>query len=130
RGFRAFVTQLPEEVAAAIDFSLARLEVDTEGVEDFLHRQLMSIRGWAGAIQYRVRENSMRGREDDSLLHLLAIRLAYEAALADQAIASRIPKIWREISPSTAESRRDLLAHILWQEAFEHAWQTKLLETL
>lgn len=130
RGFRNFVAQLPEEATAAIDFSLVRLGINNEEAEDFFHRQLMSIRGWAGAIQYRVRENGMRGREDDSLLHLLAIRLAYDAALAERADADAVRQAWQNAGATTQETLRDVLAHCLWQEAFENAWQGQFFKKL
>jgi len=130
RGFRSFVAKLPHQAADAIDFSLSRLGVNKDEVEDFLHRQLMSIRGWAGAIQYRVREDGMSGQENDSLVHLLAIRLAYDTALSGSADAAEVRKAWQNIPPSTPETRRALLAHCLWHEAFEHAWQGQLFKKL
>lgn len=130
RGFRAFVAELPKDAATAIDWSLDQLGFENENVEDFFHRQLMSIRGWAGAVQYRVRENAMRGQEDESLLHLLAIRLAYDVALSKSVAAAGLSPAWREFRPSSESECRDLLTHALWHSAFEHAGQRELLGKL
>lgn len=126
RGFRQFVEELPGDASTAVQWALEQLGFEGGNAEDFLHRQLMSIRGWAGAVQYRVRENVMRGREDDSLLHLLAIRLAYDVALSRGVDAVPTGQVWRHSRKSSEDDHRDLLAHALWHAAFEHAWQREL----
>ena len=98
--FRKFVRSLPDSAEEALDHLLSllsepRLErsgssTDARGLSeprlersgsstdarqqsvDFLHRELMSISGWASYTAYKDR---------NSLPHLLAIRLAYDAAL-------------------------------------------------
>ncbi len=130
RGFRRFVAEIPEDAAMAIDWSLDQLGFQVENVEDFLHRQLMDIRGWAGTVQHRVRENAMRGREDESLLHLLAIRLAYDVALAKRGEAHDLSPVWQKVQQSSERDCRSLLAHALWHLAFENAWQRELFGKL
>ena len=130
RGFRQFVSDLPEEAEAAIARSLEQLGVAAEDAEDFLHRQLLTIRGWAGYVQYRVRENGMHGRDDDSLLHLLAIRVAYDAALFAAFDLAELRGFGTSRRTDAGASRRELLTHYLWHSAFEHAWQRELLGKL
>lgn len=80
-GFRAAICLLPDDALAAIESIVDRLGVPPEEQEVFFHRQLMTVRGWAGYVQYLVREKSLRGEADDSLAQILAIRLAYDFAL-------------------------------------------------
>jgi uncharacterized protein YbcC (UPF0753/DUF2309 family) len=129
RNFRQFVKSLPDDGEAAIIHVMRKLGIASEGGADFFHRQLMSIRGWAGHVQYLVRENGMRGRSDDALLQLLAIRLAYDAALLAQFDGPALRDLW----PSNFESNSDcpgVLPAFLWQLAHEHSWQRQLLGKL
>ncbi len=130
RGFRQFVNDLPADAATAVTRSLDQLGVTEQDAEDFLHRQLLTIRGWAGYVQYRVRENGMHGRSDDSLLHLLAIRLAYDAALFAAFDLAELRAFRTSRRTDSRAFSRDLLAHYLWQSTFEHAWQRELVGKL
>ena len=77
RGFRSLVRALPESEDAAIQHLLFLLGVNGGQVEDFLHRQLMSIFGWSAWSAYM--ERQLPG--DMLTRQVLAIRLAYDAAL-------------------------------------------------
>lgn len=129
-GFRAFVRGLPDEPFALIRQAWRRL--DPKGVEpaDFLHRQLACISGWAGHVQYRVREDEMRGHPNSLLAELLAIRLAYDAALhhafhADPQVAAA----WRQPYPgSGCADLDDALAR--WQAAYETGYQRQIAAQL
>lgn len=76
RGFRALVRGLPDDEEAAIAELLFLLGAADE-VEDFLHRELMSIFGWSAWCAYRERQAG----GEKVIRQLLAIRLAYDAAL-------------------------------------------------
>ncbi len=76
-GFRALVRALPECESAAIQHLLFLLGVSGGEVEDFLHRQLMSIFGWSAWAAYQERQ----APEGKLTRQVLAIRLAYDAAL-------------------------------------------------
>ena len=69
----------------------------------------MSLPGWSGHVQYRVREKSMAGQADDSLAQLLAIRLAYDLALFEQAAhdESRMNAWQRQIEGFAAAQEPD-----------------------
>ncbi len=118
-GFRSWVKALPAEAGEALADLLPAFRLP-ESAGDFLHKQLLTVRGWAGYVQYRVRENGMRGRDDDSLLQLLAIRVALDAAL----LAKFDQPAFRELNPAPT------LALFVWQLADEHAWQRQLLAKL
>ena len=77
RGFRMLVRALPECEEAAIAQLLFLLDVPVADAGDFLHRQLMSIFGWSAWSVYRERQTA----GENLTRQLLAIRLAYEAAL-------------------------------------------------
>jgi uncharacterized protein YbcC (UPF0753/DUF2309 family) len=129
-GFRAFVAGLPDEPLAVIQRALRKL--DPKGVEpaDFLHRQLACISGWAGHVQYLVREDELRGQKNPMLLELLAIRLAYDAALHyafhhDPQVAAA----WKQPCASTGRGELDE-ALARWQAAYETGYQRQLAAKL
>jgi uncharacterized protein YbcC (UPF0753/DUF2309 family) len=129
RGFRRFVDALPDDSLECIRSCLGRLS-PTADLADFLHRQLVTVSGWAGYLQYRVREEVLRGRSNDALQDLLAIRLAFDAAL--QASFSDQPGIvegWWEAkaSPSNPELVEAL---VRWQSAYETGHQRHLARLL
>jgi uncharacterized protein YbcC (UPF0753/DUF2309 family) len=125
RGFRRFVAALPGDSLACIRTCLATLSPQGDPA-DFLHRSLSTVSGWAGHLQYRVREDAMRGRRNDLLRDLLAVRLAFDAAL--KAAFGTEPGIaleWAATVPTSCPT--DLLgALIRWQRAYEHGYQRTL----
>jgi len=128
--FTSIVESMPEEPDEVIEHALRRLECPVTSLEEFLHRQLVSIAGWSSYVQYRVREHRMHGQEDDSLVDLLAVRLVYDLALlaqfeSDENVMSR----WRgyQIDLQQYEPQTDLLPRYLAQLALEHNYQQGLL---
>lgn len=130
KNFRKHVQSQPNTAAASIEQSLKALGIPDNEATDFLHRQLMSIRGWAGHVQYLVRENGMAGKEDDSLLHFLAIRLAYDTALLAQFDTPALREFWCPTNASTATPSQAVLIRFLWQLAHENSWQRQLFGEL
>lgn len=129
-GFRSFAASLPNDAISAIRRCLDILQPPAGGLTDFLHGQLATIGGWAGYVQYFVREDALRGRANTALGELLAIRLAYDAAL-QQAFAC--DGAWRMDWPSTPLPRTDdrrLAALARWQFAYEAGYQRKLARAL
>lgn len=130
KGFRSFVVRLADDPREAIEQCM--MQLDPWGVEktDFLHRQLSNISGWAGHVRYLVREDEMRGRGNRALLDLLAIRLAYDAALhAAHRGDSRISAAWRS-QRVKAECTEFDEALSRWQRAYEAGYQRKLASAL
>lgn len=88
-GFRHFVAQLPSQPEAAIAEMLARLEVPPRMWTTFLMCQAFSIPGWSGWAKYQTdwkhtADASSAQAAGDDLEALLAIRLAYDVALASE----------------------------------------------
>lgn len=129
-GFRSLVSTLPEDATAAIAHCLERLDPPSASLADFLHRQLASVAGWAGYVQYRVREDALRGRKNPLLMELLAVRLAYDVALYDAfADDSGFRADWRHQQPASIDRRHfDLLSR--WQWAYEAGYQRRLARDL
>lgn len=129
-GFRSFVGNLPDGPVAAIAACLEVLERQGPDLPDFLHRQLVSIAGWAGYVQYRVREDTLRGQKNGMLADLLAIRLAYDAALF-RAFAADVEFVtgWRRATSPASDSRQ-LAALARWQFAYEAGYQLRLARAL
>lgn len=130
KGFRAFVRGLPDDANEVIAQCMGQMAPRGVKAEDFLHRQLSNIAGWAGYVRYLVREAEMRGRPDASLKELLAIRLAYDAALhAAHQGDSQIVASWRSLRVKAECTELDeVLAR--WQSAYEAGYQRKLANAL
>ncbi len=123
-GFRAFVEALPSDATGCIRYCLAILRPTGEGLAAYLHRQLSTISGWAGHVQYRVREDAMRGRVNGGLRELLAIRLAYDAALKRMdPLGGGQAQTGLEVASDPGEWVEALTR---WQTAYELGYQRRL----
>lgn len=128
KGFRAFVKALPSNATDALAVLMNQLGIDPNSAEDYLHRTLMSISGWAGYVQFKVRENDMAGIADDSLLQLLVVRVAYDAALLAAFDSAELREFWAGASAETEEpASKDLTMHYVWQLAAECGYQRQLI---
>lgn len=129
-GFRAFVADLPADADACIITCLRLLAPFQVDLTDFLHRQLATISGWAGYAQYLVREDALRGRPNTTLRELLALRLAYDAALFHAFARDGILRAdWRhQLAP--VHSPGLLAALVRWQLAYETGYQRTLARQL
>jgi uncharacterized protein YbcC (UPF0753/DUF2309 family) len=129
-GFRTYVARLPMSARECIATCMPAVKPAAIDATDFLHRQLATISGWAGYAQYLVREDSMRGKTNPLLSNLLAIRLAYDAALLS-AFGSRHTSgtHWLDVkSPPANLATTELL--LRWQLAYEHGYQRQLAHDL
>lgn len=95
-GFRRLVASLPTDPMGLIALALAELGIPGDSVQDFAHRQWLSVTGWSSHAQYLDREEGMNGRSGSSLVELLAVRLAYDLALHRQFSQVRpVGEFWR-----------------------------------
>lgn len=129
KGFGSFVKALPDDPAAVISSCYNQLAPTVEAA-DFLHRQLASVSGWAGHVQYLVREDTLRGKTNFALLELLAIRLVYDAAL--HAAFGSFPHVKAAWVQQRFRASSDGLDHALarWQSAYEAGYQKQLANQL
>lgn len=125
-GFRAFVRSLPMTASETISHCMTLLEQPAVDPVDFLHRQLMTMSGWAGYLRYRDREQELRGELGGELLQLLAIRLAYDAALHHAFVKDGSQRSdWRRLESATPDPGFiDGLCR--WQQAYERGYQREL----
>jgi len=126
KGFRRFVRALPGDAEEATECCLDLLPIPGNvDLTDFLHRQLMTIPGWAGYAQYLAREDLFQNKDNPVLRELLAIRLAYDAAIFsafDRAIALKeAAEAWVSHWDESA-----IAALSKWQLAYECGYQEKL----
>ncbi len=128
-GFRGAVGRLPGEAGALLVAASRRLGLAPAGIDAYFHRLLMSIGGWAAHARWRVWQAALAGRHDGSLLELLAVRLAWDAALFElYAERPGFAGAWAEArreADRPAQAGRFLVDGLL-QEAYERAWQREL----
>jgi uncharacterized protein len=125
---------LPEDAEATIAAALDALRIAPAGSSSYLTALLLSVNGWAAWCAYQRWQARLSGRQDDHLLQLLAIRLAWECLLAHDAPADTLPSGWAA-SWARADTRITALmaeqqADWLLQLAMEIAYQQPLCESL
>lgn len=135
RHFREFVKSLPESPVQVIARAFSTLAIPEPLHTDFLHRELMTVSGWSGYVQYRVRQKAMERETDESLVQLLAIRLAYDLALFQQATTTETVRegwknYWILQSANNASPTIGWIARYLAQQALECSYRRQLVESL
>lgn len=134
-GFRRFVSQLPHAPESALAVLLERLGVPPKLWETFLLCQAFLIPGWSAWARYQEQQAERKGQESVDFAGLLAIRLAYDAAVSDKE-SFRID--WSPLAGSDAraftaplsQSHGDALHRYVLLRASEIAFQRRLVETL
>lgn len=134
--FRRLVAALPESVEEVMYVALTRLAIPHNGVDAYLHRLLLANSGWAGYARYRLWQAELQGQKDETLDHLLAIRLTWELVLW-QAFGERgLTQRWENAKYAFVEGadqtelQHCLTVDLLLQTALEKAYQRALLTTL
>jgi uncharacterized protein YbcC (UPF0753/DUF2309 family) len=138
KGFRAAVARMPDEPVEAIGAVVEALGLPERAIEDYLHRALFDIGGWAAYARYLVWDNQLYGREDDTLVQLLAIRVVWGYALFLERTDAAFKDAWRQAMQAAAALPHDdrlgddpdLCVDLIMQDAFEAAWQRRLLARL
>jgi len=134
KDLRPFVSTLPVEPLETIWKAIQTLGIPETGVEDFLHRQLMSVAGWSSHIQYRVREKQMQGDDSCLLIEFLAVKLAYELLLF-KGMNADLRNQWKSGLSTQFDSHEtipgsDILTRLLAQLALENSYQHQLMQGL
>ena len=138
RGFRAAVATLPDDPIEAIAAVVQALGIPTRAVEDYLFRALFDIGGWAAYAGYRAWDNALYGRQDDILVQLLAVRVVWGYALFLERDDAAFRNAWRMAMAAAAAfpaddrlgDDPDLIVDLVLQQAYEGAYQRKLLAKL
>ena len=137
-GFRAAIAGLPADPVDAIAAVIMALGMPERAVGDYLHRALFDIGGWAAYARYLVWDNGLYGRADDTLVQLLAIRMAWGYALFLERRDPAFRAAWAQemaqaaVLPDHDGLGRDpgLAIELVAQEAYEAAFQRRLLDRL
>ena len=138
KGFRQTVAGLPEDPVDTIAQVLVQLGIPQRACEDYLFRALFDIRGWAAYARYRTWDHALDGQEDDTLLQLLAVRVAWGFALYEERRDALFRAAWKAAMAAAADIPQDqqiacgddLALRLLLQEAYDHAAQRRVLAVL
>lgn len=127
---RAATAALPTDPRELIALALAELDVPPDHWERYCTALLLSIGGWASACAFRRWDARLRGSDDDQVLHLLAVRMAWDLLLARGSASDTVRAAWQaakaewESHPPTSaalQEERWLIHH-----ALEIAYQEEL----
>ena len=130
--FRAEIANLPTQPCAAIALALEELGIPDRAAERYLHASLLSIGGWAAWARYLRWQAELAGRQDDSLVDLLAIRLMWDVLLFKEKRSAALVARWREMlaaSMRPPSSKRQAAAKIdrILLNAMEISFQRDLI---
>ncbi|KAA2244069.1 YbcC family protein [Salinarimonas soli] len=137
-GFRRSIMALPEDPVEAIGEVVAKLGIPSRAVEDYLHRALFDIGGWAAYARYLAWNAELHGGTDDTLVELLAIRIAWGYALFEARTDAAMKDAWAKAMADAAAlpddealgADPDLAVDLLLQQAYEIAYRRRLVDGL
>ncbi|HBE71572.1 MAG TPA: hypothetical protein DDW52_25800, partial [Planctomycetaceae bacterium] len=132
--FRRFVAALPDNATDAITHLAESLGIPPAQRFNYLLAQLMSIPGWAAYTKYSDRMAGSDNSLTSELLGLLAIRMAYDCAIA-QSLGLEDEQVLSEIfaqSDASESAKARELTHIRYilQTAVEIKYREQLVEGL
>lgn len=137
-GFRKVVAQMPKDPLEAISFVVQALGIPARALEDYLYRALFDIGGWASYVRHLVWTNSLYGKNDESLVELLAVRVVWGYALFLERTDSEFTTAWKSAMENASKAPddialsgdADLAIDVILQEVYERAYQRKLIQTI
>lgn len=135
-GFRKFVVNLPTNPHDALLEMLNELHIPKSHWGQFLLCEIFSAAGWSSYVRYQVRQSESTGQVNDDLVGLLAMRLAYDVALAKKPGNDWPLPLWpenvdlKDSAVAPPAPRKDILVRYVWQVAAEIAYQQELLAKL
>ena len=126
-GFSQRLRKLPSDPVALIDAAVSALRVPADACEAYFTALLMSINGWSSWCAYQRWQARLAQRDDDHIVHMLAIRLAWEWLLHDDypeaSVAQGLATAWRSAERVVAHAQAAQSRDWLWHAALEHAYQ-------
>jgi uncharacterized protein YbcC (UPF0753/DUF2309 family) len=129
----AMVESLPTTAEALIGEGLAALSIAPADAVDYLYGLLLDQHGWASVCAYRRFTARLAGGDDDSIVDLLAIRVAWEWLLlrhGGEALARRWQLAMSHWPAIDARARSARGADWVLQRAVEWAWQAPVVAAL
>lgn len=129
-GFSRRLRELPGDPIALIDAAVRALGIPQAACEAYFTALLMSVNGWSSWCAYQRWQARLAGRDDDHIVHMLAIRLAWEWLLHEDHPALRIAQglaaAWNGAAGAVESAQAAQSQDWLWQLALEHAYQAPL----
>ena len=133
-GFTQRLAALPHAPTDLITAALRALCVPAAAREAYLTALLMSINGWASWCAYQRWQARLEQRDDAQIVHLLAVRLAWEWLLHEGhpqlAVADTLSQAWRTSDAVIQQAETALTQDWLWQAALERTYQAPLCQGL
>lgn len=131
-GIRSAVAALPVRPEDTIALAVQRLGIPQDMLEDYLLAALMNIGGWASWARYLRWEQELVGGQEDSIVALLAIRLAWELLLLNAKQTPESWKSWQQALQHYSDHREqsDTTLNFALQTAFERGYQRKIISEL
>lgn len=125
------VANLPRTPRGLVASVLKELDLTGEAACDLLRATLLRINGWAAWCAYLRWQARLDGGDDDSIVELLAIRLAWEQVLDDGGRGPASPwRRWREAWLHPVGEDPDTEPFAIWQRAREIGYQSRLFASL
>jgi uncharacterized protein len=128
---KAQLAALAGDARGMIAQAVHALDIPASDLDALLRLVLLRINGWAASCAYRRWQASLAGSEDDSIVELLAIRLAWETLLDDGKRDER--STWAEWRRAwqQRQAERDIDRRMrVFQRALEMAYQQPLAVSL
>ena len=133
-GFTTRLAQLPKDPVTLIAAATHALRIPEASREGYYTALLMSINGWASWCAYQRWQARLVQQDDDQIVHLLAVRLAWEWLLQQghpgAAVADGLASAWRDCESVFARAQAALHIDWLWQAALERSYQVPLCRGL
>jgi hypothetical protein len=136
--FRDSVAGMPDEAIDAIAAVVEAQEIPDHALEDYLHRALFEIGGWAAHARWVGWGAELDGRRDETLTQLLAVRVVWGYALFRERTDPEFVAAWRAAMAAAATIPRggdaggdpDLALDLVLHEAYEGALRRRLIAKL
>ena len=133
-GFTALLAGLPADPRALIAAATHALRIPQAAHEAYFTALLMSLNGWASWCAYQRWQQRLAQGDDEQIVHLLAVRLAWEWLLHEghpqAAVADRLASAWGAAERVMGHARAAQANDWMWQQALERAYQQTLCRGL
>jgi uncharacterized protein YbcC (UPF0753/DUF2309 family) len=136
KGFRKVIATLPDEPIAAIEKIVQTLGLSSRALDAYFFRALFAIRGWAAYARYLGWSKELDGEKNNTVIELLAVRLAWDYAVFMLNRDKAFRTAWVEASIAMVDGQLskeldpELLVDSVLQAAFDVSFQRELLGKL
>ncbi len=139
-GLTNLFNDLPESAEALLAEAMVGLRLSEDEAAEYGHALLLDINGWASWVAYLRWQDRLNGHDNDLMLDLLAIRMAWEWVLwrhqkqTDKAVFNELKVMWRHqmtiVHDLIQNHQNSQEKSWIWQRAAEIAYQSTLHQQL